>query len=449
MKKLLNLAALMFAIMISLVACDQTENGNDVDEPLPNLENVKPTYSTKDNSIVVSLGEYAKTTVTPNFKDGKCVSYTIVQVWAKESWARQMMEKNPEQYVGATRKGNTITATYTQDVLGLEIIGMSQAEYQEVIDALKQQGGNNENGGNNDGKVSYAAPATMKFGGKYLTSVQGIEDFRGVRQNTYGIAFGASLSQSNGNLAFDYIVMNYGYQYTVRSTSPLVFMSDNTTYPYPSTTDKYSLTLNASGYVTAFACNDTQEVGKITYNSNGMVQSIEWKRKYNNDCGDEEVNATYRFSYEGEKLLSVTSQVSRKETYDGEVEENAYDLDFQFGYPAASINNATRQQTPVMAKIIGGYLDDYEAIVSNAASRFALLGYFGKGSAVLPNQVTITTTWKYEDGNEEDIKELGIDYTFRENGALNTVTTYYPAEDEEDDPYNESAYEFSYYGDED
>ncbi len=460
MKKLLNLAAVMFAIMLSLVACDQTEKGTDGDDSLPNLENVKPTFSTEKNSIVISLGEYAKTTVTPNFENGVCVSYSIVEVWAKESWAEQIMERIPQQYIGATRNGKTITATYSKDILGLDLIGIKESEYKDFVDALlllnnnnsgngnggSNNGGNGNGGNNNNNSVSYAAPTTMNFGGQFLSSVQAMENSFGRKQDTYNIAFGTNMTQSDNGMIMDFLFMNYGYQYTVRSTSPLVFMADSTTYPYESYTDKYSLALNESGYVTEFKNNDTQVVGRISYNRFGMIESIEWRRKYSNNNGDQEVNANYRFSNDGETLYGVTGQINITEVYDGEEEVRNFGIDIQFHYPANEISNATRQQTPIMAKIIGGYMGPWDDIVSNTASRFALLGYFGKGSDKLPSGITITKIWQYEESTEEDILDLEVDYTFRNNGALDTVMTYQIYQEEEE-RYDESAYVYSYYGD--
>lgn len=453
MKKLLYFAATMVIAMLSLVSCNKTENQTDIEDPLPNLENVKTTLSKENNSLVISQGEYVKTTITPVFNNGVCTSYTVVQVWAKESWAKQIMEKAPQDYSGATLKGNTITVTYNHDIYDLGLIGLKQADYMNTIEELIKTNGQNNgenNGENNTDSTSYLAPATMNFGGQFLSSVQGIRDDRGVRQDSYDISFGTEFSQTADKTFLDYIVMNYGYEYTVRSTNPLIFKSDATTYPFEkSFTDQFSLSLNTSGYITAFSRNDNQEVGKITYNDKGMIESLEWKSMYNNDYSNQEINAIYHFSNDGETLYGITGQINQKDDYDGEEENRSFGIDIRFNYSGESITNTTRQQTPFTAKTIGGYLDTYDDIVSGTASRFALLGYFGKGSDKLPSGISIKKIWQYEEGVWEENTELNVEYTIRENGALDTVITYESSqeEEEEEERYIESAYEFSYYGD--
>ncbi len=466
MKKLLYLAAVMVTAMLGFVACDKNDKGTDGDEPLPNMENVKAVYSAEGNSIVISLGDYMKTNVTPVFQDGVCVSYIVSQVWAKESWARQIMEKVPEEYIGATRKGNTITASYTKDVLDLGIIGISQSKYKDYVDQLIKYGNSDDNGGDNGGdngdddndKVSYAAPATMYFNSRLLNSVQGMKNEFGRPQDNYNLAFAASFTAYKGKTTLDYITMNYGYYYTVRSLSPLVFCCDNTTYPYPSFVDQHNLTLNENGYVTTYSNNDGEIRGKFSYSDFGLIESATWEYFREESLDDTEasetINASYSFNNDGETLYGISGTYSKTEVYDDIEYNNSYTIDMNFEYSAsAPARNTSGQIIPFIAKVIGGYVSSYDAI-NYETGKFALLGYFGKGSSLLPNRITIIQEYPADPSGmyEPEIDEtvLEFEYTFNDDGTLNTVTTYEVNECDGEDDEKEviSAYEYSYYDDE-
>lgn len=157
-----------------------------------------------------------------------------------------------------------------------------------------------------------------------------------------------------------------------------------------------------------------------TYNSNDQLSStrcvFKYEETYDGVKCTESGSANCTFTYEGKKLVKVTSDGNGQETEGKYTEKYSEKQDFTFIYENSPVNTFY-QYTPYMEEVI----DDISWECSYL-SAFCYLGLVGKASSMLPAKI-IEDEEHIEDGEKETHSHTTNcgPYSFNSYGALSSA----------------------------